>query len=174
MNYMPTNLLALFARRKELGFALMDNGEIYRYGVKRIRAKGSGHVFVEAVVKSFSPLLELMGTEGVVVIEAVSASRKPPKPKADIPHLVKRFVEGIYPVMEIPLSDVKRFWCGEPNITHRALALAIVQRYPVLESVISGAKAYKARYWEKAVIAVGLAEVAKGRLEGEDKKIPQR
>ncbi len=91
---MPTFLLALFARRKEIGFALMDNGEIYRYGVKRIRAKGSGYDFAHAVAKSLWPLLELIATEGVVVIEEVSVSRRPPKPKADIPHIVKHFVEG--------------------------------------------------------------------------------
>jgi len=175
MTHTPSAVLGLFARRKEIGYAIMREGVLYRYGVMRIRAKGNGHEFAKAVLRSLCKLLTCIGSDGLIVLEQLSPSPKAPKPKADIPHIVKHFVEGVYGLVEIPLAEVKQHWCDDPNGTHDALAEAILPRYPVFSRHLQDAKRYKANYWEKAIIAVGLAEV--GVLRSADRKhkpLPRR
>ena len=155
-----TTILGLFARRKEIGYAVMRGGVLHRYGVTRIRAKGNGHEFAKAVLRCLCKLLACIESEGLVVVEQLSPSLKAPHPKADIPHIVKHAVEGVYGFTEIRLASVKQHWCDDPKATHHTLTEAILARYVALSRHVQEAKRYKAKYWEKAIIAVGLAETA--------------
>jgi len=174
MTHTPTPVLGLFARRKEIGYAVMRGGVLYRYGVMRIRAKGNGHEFAKAVLRSLCKLLTCIGSDGLIVLEQLSPSPKAPKPKADIPRIVKHFVEGVYVVTEIPLALVKQHGCDDPNATHHALVEAILPRYPVFSRHLQNAKPYKANYWEKAIIAVGLAEAASLQLQAHRRSVTAR
>jgi hypothetical protein len=65
----PTNILALFARGREIGFVWLENGLLYRYGVKTIKGKRSGSAFYKRIGKALKRLLENLRPDGIVVIE---------------------------------------------------------------------------------------------------------
>jgi len=166
MNQRPIDILALFARGREIGFVLINNGTVYRYGVKTIKGnKKRGQVFVKCVEKALFPLLENLETDGAVVIEQRERLGRKNASKTTILHILKRFVEDVYPLQEISLSEVKQSICAYKKATHQELIETIVRRYPTFLSKIKGVAREKARYWEKVLMALALAEVAKSRLE---------
>jgi len=159
MNQRPIDMLALFARKREIGFVLFLNGVMYRYGVKTIRGK-RGQVFAKCVEKALFPLLETLG-DGVIVIERRERIGKGSSYKPTIPNILKRFVKDVYPLREISLSEVKQSICDYKKATHQELIETIVQRYPTFLSKIKGVTPEKAKYWEKVLMALALAEVVK-------------
>jgi len=166
MNQRPIDILALFARGREIGFVLINNGTVYRYGVKTTKGnKKRGQVFVKCVEKALFPLLETLGDEGVIVIERRERLGRGGVAKTTIPHILKRFVKDVYPLQEISLSEVKQSICNYKKATHQELIETIVRRYPTFLSKIKGVAHEKARYWEKVLMALALAEVAKNRLK---------
>jgi len=157
-----TNILALFARGREIGFVWIDNGELLRYGVKTIKGKRRGPAFYKQIGKSLKGLLEKLGPDGLVVIERVDdGGRKGGLAKA-LPRIVEEFVDKVYPLMSLSLAEVKQSLCGCSKATHLALMETIAQREQIFLSLLKDGKAQRRNYWKKVLMAMGLG-VAAGR-----------
>jgi len=164
-NNNPKEILAFFARGREIGYVLMVNSEIYRYGVKTIKGKRSGTAFVERVAKSLLPLLETIGPAGVVVIERRHTLKGHGALKETVSRIVPRFAQNIYPLLEISLSEAKRSLCGLPKATHLELIETISRRYPLFLPQIRDVKVHQAKYWGKVLMALAMAETSQELIE---------
>lgn len=168
----PTNLIALFARGREIGFVIVDaQGEIYRYGVKAIRGcKFSGTkphvagqpdvVLFGKVGKTVLQLLTLVAEPGVIVVERIDAGDRYGVLARAIAPVVERFASSLFPVMPIGLTEVKRSLCDRPKATLKVLMAAVTQRYPVLWPLIHEKRSHQVKYWQKAILAMALAIAA--------------
>lgn len=157
----PTAILALFARGREIGFVIIENGELWRYGVKTIKGKRRGVAFAKRVESAISPLMEAIGPHGVIVIERTESLKREGALCHILPQLLKGLTNRGYSLHSISLAEVKQRLCDTRKATHRELIEAIAERYPVLRSVMIDAKAQKVKYWEKVFIAMALADGAK-------------
>ena len=153
-----TNILALFARDREIGFVWLENGSLYRYGVKTIKGKRRGPGFYGRIGKVVKGLLEEMGSDGLVVIERIEDGRKHGGLAKALPRIVEQFVEDVYPLMSVSLAEVKQSLCGSANATNLALMEAVAQQEQVFLSLLGG-KAQKRNYWKKVLMAWGLGVV---------------
>ena len=158
----PTNILSLFARDREIGFVWLENGSLYRYGVKTIKGKRRGPGFYESIGKAVKGLLEGLGPDGLVVIERVDDGRKQGGLTQALPRIVEQFVEDVYPLMSVSLSEVKQSLCGSAKATHLELMEAVAQQEQVFLSLLGG-KAQRRNYWKKVLMAWGLGVVGGGK-----------
>ena len=150
----PTNILALFARDREIGFVWLENGSLYRYGVKTIKGKRRGPGFYGRIGKVVKGLLEGLGPDGLVVIERFDGKGKQGGLAKALPRIVKQFVEDVYPLMSVSLSEVKQSLCGSSGATHLELMEAVAQQEQVFLSLLGG-KAQRRNYWKKVLMAWG-------------------
>ena len=157
-----TGILALFARDREIGFVWLENGSLYRYGVKTIKGKRRGPGFYGRIGKAVKGLLEDLGPDGVVVVERVDGGGggggKQGGLARALPRVVKQFVEDVYPLMSVSLAEVKQSLCGSAKATHLELMEAVAQREQVFLSLLDG-KAQRRNYWKKVLMAWGLGVV---------------
>ena len=161
-------IIALFARGKSIGYVNLVNSEIYKYGVKTIREEKKSAVFFERVANSLEDLLETFVQSGVVVIERVDDLGRYGALTRAIPHVLKHSVHSGHSLMQISLGSVKQSLCDKKNASHQELIESIVHRYPIFLPLVKGVTPHKIKYWEKALMAVGLAEVAKSLVEKEN------
>ena len=158
----PTNILALFARGREIGFVWLEGGSLYRYGVKTIKGKRRGPAFYKQIGKSLKGLLEKLGPDGMVVIERVNDGGRQGGLAKALPRIVEQFVDNVYPLMSLSLSEVKQSLCGSPEATHIKLMETIAQREQIFLSLLKDGKAQKRNYWKKVLMAMALGEVGGG------------
>ena len=171
MNQTQKTIIALFARSRDIGFVILLHGKLFRYGVRTIRDKRQGPAFFQQVGKSMLWFLEMISPPGVVVIERVEARQhQHGKLTQAIPHVVEQFVEDVYPLKTLSLAEVKQRLCADKNATHDSLIETVTRRYPHFVPYVKGVTRYKAKYWEKVLIALALALVAKNQLEIENKR----
>jgi hypothetical protein len=159
-----TNTLALFARGREIGFVWLENGLLYRYGVKTIKGKRYGRAFYKRIGKSLKRLLENLCPDGMVVIERVDNQCKLGELAKALPGIVEQFVGDVYPLISLSLVEVKLRLCGSAKATHLDLIEIIAQREPIFLSLIKDGKAQQRNYWKKMLIAMALAEAVQNRM----------
>ena len=147
----------------------MEDGDIYRYGVKTIRGRRRGSDFQERITNSLLPLFELMGDELTIVIERIDKHAKSRGLKAVMSHALKSVARPSDSVVGTELAEVKRSLCGSEKATHQALVETVANRYPMFWPLITHKKSHTAKYWEKALMAVALALAAFEQLEANRK-----
>ena len=125
-------IVALFARGRDLSYAVFHEGELVRFGMKSIRGKRRGARFRRAVTDAVAPLLEIASSP-VIVIEPVDDTSRLgalPRTLACLPNHGPR-KRG---VRFVSLRDAKARWCGNPRATHRELRDAMFSRHAVLHA----------------------------------------
>jgi len=159
----PTSIIALFARGREIGFVILENGKIVRYGVKTIKGKKQGSDLTRRVERILAPVLAMAGLHSVIVIERdAELSRKGALCKA-IHHLAGQWRRQNYRVRPVSWAEVVRTLCEGRRATQREVAQAILEQHPLLWQLVRQSTAYRAKYWKKVLLAAALAEVIRQR-----------
>lgn len=160
----PSSLVAFFARGREIGFVIMENRELLRYGVKTIKGKRQGAAFAKRVESALSPLLKIVGPHATIVIEKTENLKRPGALCQTLSQIANRW-EKEKQVYRLSLEEVKQHFCGSRKATNQELVQAIAERHPTLMPLITGAKAQKVNYWKKVFMVMALAEVAKNTCD---------
>lgn len=161
----PTSIIVFFARGREIGFVLLDSGQILRYGVKTIKGKKRAPDLIQRVEDILAPALAAIGTHGVIVVERLN-NHSPKGALCQVLHgLSKRWREQGYQVFPVSWKEVQQKLCEGEKGTRREIIQAMVERQPLLWSLFSRSTGQRAIYWKKVLLAAALAEAAKQGLE---------
>lgn len=144
-------IVALFARGREIGFAVLERGELVRYGVKSVKGTRHGSAFNERVKDTLSPLLA--PAEALIVTERIPATAKP----GALCAAVSRQLERRSNIRVLSVAEAKKRLCGNGKATHCDLAEAVAERYPILRPHRMG-NVQRVKYWERVFLAVALAD----------------
>ena len=158
-----STIIALFARGREIGFVVMHRGKIVRYGVKTITGRRRGRTFVEGIEKALADVLSLAGPQGVIVAETHKLAHHQGALCRVLADIFKRWERRGLGVCYLSLEEVKESLCRNQKATHSELVEAVADRYPPLQSLITGATIEGQKYWQKGFVAMGLAEVVWAR-----------
>lgn len=156
----PSSLVAFFARGREIGFVVMDNGQLFRYGVKTIKGKRRGVVFTKRIENALSPLLKIVRPHTTIVIEKTENLKRPGALCRTLSQIVKQW-EKEKQVYGLSLEEVKLRLCDTRKATHRELMEEVVERHALFKGLMFNGKAGQRRYWEKVILAMALADTAK-------------
>lgn len=156
----PASLIALFTRGREIGFVILENGQVVRYGVKTIKGKKQGPGLIRRVERILAPVLVMAGLHSVIVIERdANLSRK-----GALCQVVHRLSEQWrcrgYRVSSVSWKEVKEKLCEHSKTTHQEVIQAVVQRQPLLWLLVRHSTVQQASYWKKVLLAAALAEAA--------------
>lgn len=159
MRKRSTFIAAFCARNREIGYVLMSEGRIIRYGVKTIKGKRSGAEFNRHVARGLLSLFERITPRRLVVVEDVSHRTKPGAVNQKIQNLRKTWTRtGSYQVKTISLQELKHRLCNDHTVSHRDLVAAVVTRYPLLAGLRVDCAIYRPLYWELVCMAIGMAD----------------
>jgi len=164
----PATLIAFLARGREIGFVVLYEGTVLRYGVKTIKGrKRAGPGFTRRVEQTLAPLLRTVGRNAVVVIEQDAAPSKKGALCRTLNSLSERWKEQGRRVCALSWEEVKRGLSRSEWMTQDEIAQVVVERQPLLWPLVTPLKAQRMRYWKKVLLAAALAEVTYRRLEQE-------
>ena len=151
-------ITAFFARGKEVGFVCIKRGDLIDFGVKTIPGRRRGTTFMKRVEVALSPLLNTPERRSIIVVERMSKVSHTGGLCQALYQIAQHWKEAGYSVRFHSLAEVKQRLCDTSNVTHRELMEQVVERYAMLKGLVSDGKADKARYWEKVLMAMALAE----------------
>ena len=164
MKNVPTTIIAFFARGREIGFVILEEQELVRYGVKTIKGNRQGSAFPTRVETALASFCAMGGSSRIVVVERPSRSSRTGALCNVIGDLTTHWKRTGFPVYTLSLNEAKRRICGDPKATHRAVLQRMIERYPRLWPVVTLRKAQNATYWEKVGLVMALADVATHRF----------
>lgn len=153
-----TSIIAFFARGREIGFVVMDSGQIVRYGVKTIKGSKQGSDLVQRVELTLAPVLASTGLHSVIVVEGNAARLKGALCQAVI-SLSKQWARQGYEVRYVSWRLLKARFCGNCEATYGAVIQAVTAWHPLLWPLVHQATAPQIAYWKKVLLAAALAEV---------------
>jgi len=159
----PTSLIALYTRGREIGFVILENGKIVRYGVKTIKGKKQRPDLTERIDHILTPVLAIAGPSVIVIERDATLSRKGALCKA-IHHLAGQWRRRGYQIRPVSWEEVVRTLCEGRRATQREVAQAILEQHPLLWPLVRQSTAYRAKYWKKVLLAAALAEVTHQQL----------
>lgn len=159
----PTTLIGFFTRGREIGYVVMDNGQLVRYGVKTIKGRRQGPDFVRRVEDALASVLNLAGPHATVVIERRKGNSHTGALCRVVQRLLKRRAANrrrCYAVRAVSLKEAKQEVCGDGDVTNRELSEAIIKRHPILWALISSPKVQQVHYRQPILLVTALAELA--------------
>jgi hypothetical protein len=160
MNRSPASIVAVFARGRELGFALFDGAELLRFGVRSIRGSRRGATFEKRVADVLDALVRFDGSNVWLVVETdpPSAAEKGGLNRALRVAVEVRMDENA--CHGVSLADAKRLLCGSPSATQADLIATVAERHPVCRMPDAPPRPGVKPYGLAAVLAVALAEAS--------------
>lgn len=127
----PKVILGLFARGREIGYALLvaDTGELVRFGVKTIRGRRKGKEFVRAVEKALAPLIPT--ADWVVMEDTRLVRQKLGGLCRELTTLAERWKQDKICFRRVALSNAKQFFCADKQTSQRELTSRAEERFPL-------------------------------------------
>lgn len=132
MTKLSGTLIALFARNRELAYAVFDGTELIRFGIKTIRGRRRGRGFEEAIRRAVAAILRDVDEPLVVLERADDRRRQGGLPRA-LPSVIASVIAPRR-IRTVRLSDAKRRFCDHPDTTRGELCETISDRHPVLRA----------------------------------------
>ena len=128
----PATIVALFARGRDLSYAVFHEGVLIRFGMKSIRGKRRGTSFQRAVADAIIPLLGSSPSPIVVMERSGNESRL----GALYRTLSRLQAWGCKKecICLVSLSEAKNRWCGSTRATHDQLQEAVLSRHAALHA----------------------------------------
>ncbi len=164
----PTTLIAFLARGREIGFVVLNNGTVVRYGVKTIKGrKRAGPGFTRRVEQTLTPVLAMAGPGAVIVIEQDATPSQKGALCQALNSLWPRWKEQGYRAYALPWEGIRWALGGSRRMTQDDIVQVVVKRQPLLWPLVTPLKAQRMKYWKKVLLAAALAEVTYRRLEQE-------
>ena len=165
-----TRILAIDPGTREMGIALVENGDLIYHGVRMIRRRQSprdtldqGRKVVLRLIKDFRP--DLLAFEKTFFANNRNAALL--NVLSDEIRAVGRR-QGLR-VLAFGPSTIKKGVCGNGHATKQEVARAVVARYPELKVYLSQDRKWKERYHANMFDAVAVAEVCRDRLQADEK-----
>ena len=152
-----TKILAIDPGTREIGVALLQNGDLIYHGVKTIRKRGSpqerlkeGRKIVLRLIQDFKP--QVLAVEKTFFAKNKNAA------------LLNVFAEEIKAigkqqgktVVSFAPNTVKKFICGNGRASKAEVARVVIARYPELKVFLTQDRAWKERYHQNMFDAVAL------------------
>ncbi|MBI3232087.1 MAG: hypothetical protein HYZ51_03350 [Candidatus Doudnabacteria bacterium] len=160
-------IVAFFARGREIGFVLMDSGQILRYGVKTVKGKKLESNLIQRVENVLATAITSIGTHGAIVVERNNPRSSKGVLCQALHSLSKRLKRQGYQVLLVSWKEAQQRLCEDEKGTQREIIQAMVERQPLLWSLFSRSTDQRATYWKKVLLAGALVEVAWQKLERE-------
>jgi hypothetical protein len=132
MRQKPTKTLSIFARGKEIGFVILEDGEILKYGAKTVKGKRSRVSFDKRVEKALCPLLKAVRPQGSVALERDLEDSKRGALCRAIGRTSKLWGKKGYPLRFVSLRETKKSLCGKQKATYQELIEEVVRKRPLL------------------------------------------
>lgn len=166
----PARVLALAPGTRHLGVAFFEGEELARFGVKTYLGKKTKRILVRNVEQYLDTLLGAYRPNTLVVEEAFYAQAQLSPLLRAVTGAIKGWGRrrGLRTRSYLPTTVKERFCEGKK--TRRALAEAIVWRYPFLSRFLKVGHTQRAQeYWQQMFDAV-----AAGRLAATEAPKPRR
>lgn len=163
-----TKILSIDPGTREMGVALLQNGDLIYHGVKLIKKGRSPHenlregrIVVLRLINDFKPQ--------VLVVERTFFAQN--KNCA----LLNVFVDEIktigkrkgLKVESFAPNTVKKFICGHGRASKQDVARVIISIYPELKVYLTQDRKWKEEYWHNVFDAVALGIMASSNKKGE-------
>ena len=97
------SIIAFFSRNGEIGYVIIREGELRRWGVKTIKGKRSGDAFVRKVEKALSAVISL-AEQGVIVTERIRGTPHQGALSRVMPKVLKPWRKSGYLLYRLSLS----------------------------------------------------------------------
>jgi len=161
-----TKILAIDPGTREIGVALLQNGDLIYHGVKTIRKRGSpqerlkeGRKIVLRLIQDFKP--QVLAVEKTFFAKNKNAA------------LLNVFAEEIkaigkqqgMTVVSFAPNTVKKFICGNGRASKAEVARVVIARFPELKVFLTQDRAWKERYHQNMFDAVALGICCSARAE---------
>lgn len=155
----PTTIIAFFGRNREIGYVCMRQGDLVRYGVKTIKGSRRGGAFTRRMEQALLSVMDAAESPRIIVCERRDAHSCQGALGQTMTVLARQWKAKRYRVRFVSLEEAKTDICGDGGITHQALIEAMVQRHPLLWSLINGSR-QASPYWTTVCLAWALADLA--------------
>jgi len=154
-------ILAIDPGTRNIGFALLDKGQLIHYGVKTIRQINSPHEKLRDGRKIILRLINDFEPQMLVVEKTFFANNRNSA-------LLNVFADEIKAVgkrkgLEVQCfaaNSVRKFICGNGAASKDDVATAMVSRYPELRPFLTSDRRWKERYHRNMFDALALAIAA--------------
>jgi Holliday junction resolvasome RuvABC endonuclease subunit len=154
-------ILAIDPGTRNIGFALLDKGQLVHYGVKTIRQMNSPHEKLREGRKIVLRLINDFRPEILVVEKTFFANNRNSV-------LLNVFADEIKAVGKrkdlrvqgLAANSVRKLICGNGRASKDEVAREVVSRYPELKPYLTSDRRWKERYHRNMfdAVALGLAE----------------
>jgi Holliday junction resolvasome RuvABC endonuclease subunit len=150
--------LAIDPGTRNIGFALLDNGDLVHYGVKTIGRAQSPHYKRQEGRKFISRLIEDFRPQSLLVEKTFFANNR----NSALLNAMADEVGALgrrrkLSVRSLAANTVRKAICGNGAASKEDVARAIVSRYPELKPYLSSDRRWKERYHRNMFDAVALA-----------------
>jgi Holliday junction resolvasome RuvABC endonuclease subunit len=151
-------ILAIDPGTRNIGFALVDNGELVHYGVKTIRRMNSPREKLKEGKRIILRLLRDFGPHVLIVEKTFFANNRNSALLNEFTDEIKAVGErkGLT-VQSLAANSVRKLICGNGAASKDDVARAIVARYPELKPFLTSDRRWKERYHRNMFDAVALA-----------------
>lgn len=162
----PTTFVAFLARGREIGFVVLHQGILIRYGIKTIKGrKQGGPAFIRRVEQVLTPVLTMAGHHGVIVVERDADRAQIGALCRAVHRLPERWGQRDLRVCAVSWEEVKMELCRYRQATQGEVTQVVVERQPLLWPLFMPLKAQRMKYWKKVFLAAAMAEVANRQME---------
>lgn len=158
-----TKVLSIDPGTKNIGFAVLKNGELLHYGVKTIRRMRSPHETLREGRRIILRLINDFTPQMLIVEKTFFASNRNSA-------LLNVFADEIKAVgkrkglrvQSLAANSVRKLICGNGAASKDDVARAMVSRYPELKPYLTSDRRWKERYHRNMfdAVALGLASGA--------------
>ena len=150
-------ILAIDPGTRNIGFALLDKGQLVHYGVKTIRQMNSPHEKLREGRKILLRLINDFGPQMLIVEKTFFANNRNSA-------LLNVFADEIKTVGKrkglrvqgLAANSVRKLICGNGAASKDDVARAVVARYPELKPYLTSDRRWKERYYRNMFDAVAL------------------
>ena len=155
-------ILAIDPGTRNIGFALLDGGELVHYGVRTIRRVKSPHEKLREGRKLILRLINDFGPQTLVVEKTFFANNR----NSALLNVFADEIEAIgrrkrLRVRSLAANSVRKLICGNGAASKDDVARAVVSHYPELRPFLTSDRRWKERYHRNMFDAVALATAAK-------------
>jgi Holliday junction resolvasome RuvABC endonuclease subunit len=156
-------ILAIDPGTRNIGFALLDKGQLVHYGVKTIRQASSPYEKLREGRKSVLRLINDFQPETLIVEKTFFPNNR----NSALLNLFANEIRSVgkrkgLRVLGLAANTVRKFICGNGAASKDDVAKAMVSRYPELKPFLTSDRRWKETYHRNMFDAVALAVAARG------------
>ncbi len=151
-------ILAIDPGTKNIGFALLDKGQLVHYGVKTIRQMNSPHDKLREGRKIILKLIDDFRPQVLVVEKTFFANNR----NSALLNVFADEIKGVgkrkgLRVQSLATNTVRKIICGNGAASKDDVAIAVAARFPELRPFLTSDRRWKERYHRNMFDAVALA-----------------